>query len=88
MSTVGYLVDEGQGGLGSTQYATALVLDAGRPVVVGANYRYPDSDGLIDTMIVRLEFDAIFTTDRPIPPGPFVRRRRDRRSRPRPRPSC
>ena len=60
MSTIGYLFDEGQGGLGSTQYATAMVLDAGRPVVVGVNYRYPDSDGLIDTMLVRLESDAIF----------------------------
>ena len=60
VSTIGYLFDEGQGGLGSTQYATAMVLDAGRPVVVGVNYRYPDSDGLIDTMLVRLESDAIF----------------------------
>ena len=59
-TTIGYLVDEGQGGLGSTQYATALLLDAGRPVIAGPNYRYPDSDGLIDTMLVRLDADLLF----------------------------
>lgn len=60
-TTIGYLVDEGQGGIGSTQYATAMLLDAGRPVIAGPNYRYPDSDGLIDTMLVRLHADSIFT---------------------------
>jgi uncharacterized delta-60 repeat protein len=59
-TAIGYLVDEGQGGLGSTQYATAMLLDAGRPVIAGPNYRYPDSDGLVDTMLVRLDADLIF----------------------------